>query len=895
MITRFFRRRFWDEERARELEAYLAQEIDDNLARGMSAEVARAAAHRKLGNTTRIREEIYSMNSLGWLESLWQDLRYGARILRRNPVFAFVTIASLALGIGATTAIFQLVDAVEFRLLPVRAPQELVEVRANANRWGNATGRRAQVTDAIWEEVRKSQHSFSGVFAWGVTRFDLSTSGESHFVDALWVSGGFFDVLGLRPQVGRLFSERDDIPGCGAPGVVISDAFWNREYGSGRLAVGSTLRLNGRPFEIIGVAPAGFSGIEIGRSFDVAVPICSEPLLEPERSAVAKRHYWWLDVIGRLRPGVTIDRASADLAAISPAVFAATVAPQFPPQVAKKFLATKLSAAPAGTGVSYLRGAYQQPLRILLAVAGGVLLIVCANLASLMFARATARDREIAVRLAIGASRGRIVRQLMAESLLLAAVGAVAGELTARLLSQSLIAFMSTSSSRLVFDLGTDWRVLGFTSGLAVVACLLFGLAPAIRATRQRVRSAIRTGRGTSDSPERFATRRVLVAAQVTVSLVLVMTSLLFVRTARNLATVDSGFRTDGILIADFDVHAANIPPPLQPRFERELRDAIASIPGVRGAVDASIEPLVGSIWNDRVVVGGVAQQTITNENHVSPGFFRTLDVPILAGRDFSEADMPGSPWVAIVNEAFAEKLLGTKQPIGRTFKLEVSPGDPDPTYEVVGVVPNTKYADVRDGLGPIAYFPEAQMPTPDPRLTEVQVFVRSSLPLSQISPAITAAGRAMHPDALVSYRTLRADVEETFLRERLMATLSAFFAGLAAVLAMIGLYGVMSYIVTRRSNEIGIRLALGADPRRVLTMILREAGTLLIVGLVAGSILSMFATRATTTLLFGVTPSDPLTIALAIVGLALIGLFAGWLPARRASRLQPTLALREE
>jgi predicted permease len=295
------------------------------------------------------------------------------------------------------------------------------------------------------------------------------------------------------------------------------------------------------------------------------------------------------------------------------------------------------------------------------------------------------------------------------------------------------------------------------------------------------------------------------------------------------------------------------------------------------------------------VVVGGVLQKTITNENHISPGFFRALDIPIVAGRDFTEGDLPGTPWVAIVNQAFAAKLLGTTQPIGRTFKLQASPGEPDPTYEIVGVVANTKYGDVRDGLGPIAYFPEAQMPTPDPRLSEVQVFVRSSLPLAAISPSITAAARAIHPAVLVSYRSLRTDAEETFLRERLMAALSAFFAGLAALLAMIGLYGVMSYIVARRRNEIGIRLALGAEPRHVLTMVLREAGTLVIAGLVAGGVLSLVASRATASLLFGVTPSDPLTIAAAILGLASVGLFAGWLPARRASRLQPTIALREE
>jgi putative ABC transport system permease protein len=895
-VLRFFRRRYWDEERARELDAYLAQEIDDNLARGMTRDAARTAAYRKLGNPTRIREEIYTMNTAAIVDAIWRDLVYAARMLRRNPGFAAVTILSLALGIGANTAIFQLIDAVEFRILPVRAPNELVEVRpdpATQTRWGIATGRRALATNAIWEELRKNQQLFSGMFAWGVNRFDLATEGESRRIDGLWVSGGFFDVLGVAPSAGRLLSDRDDVPGCGSPAAVISYSFWQREYGGAASAIGSTLRLNRHPFEIVGVTPPDFFGIEVGRTFEVAVPICSEPIVEPDRNAVAKRHHWWLDVIGRLRPGVSVERARAQLAGRSPAVFGATIAPQLPPDDAKKFLAMKLTAVPAATGVGSLRGTYQQPLWILLAVAGLVLLIACANLASLMLARATARDQEIAVRLAIGASRGRVSAQLMTESLLLAAIGAALGALVAGSLSGFLVAYMSTRRSRLFFDLSPDWRVLVFTSALAALACLLFGLAPAIRATRQTALSTIRT-RGTTDGPERFGLRRALVAVQVALSLVLIVSSLLFVRTARNLASVNPGFRMDDILIADFDTHAATVPPADQPRVERELRERIAEIPGVLAVADGSIEPLTGSIWNDRVVVGGTVIQTITNENHVSPGFFRLFDIPLLAGRDFTEDDVRGAPWVAIVNQAFAEKMLNTAQPIGRTFKLEVPHGEPDPVYEVIGIVPNTKYGDVRDSFGPIAYFPEAQMPTPDASLSEIQVFVRTTLPQSAVSPAITAAGRAINASTLVSYHTLLADTEETFLRERLMATLSAFFAGLALLLATIGLYGVMSYMVARRRNEIGIRLALGADASRVLRMIMREAGMLVLAGLIAGAVLAAAAVRTTATLLYGVRPSDPSALAAGVIGLAIVALLASWIPARRASRLEPTQALRE-
>jgi putative ABC transport system permease protein len=895
-LSRFFRRRYWDEERSRELDAHLAHEIDDNLARGMAPDDARDAARRKLGNTALVREEIYTMNTLGWLDAAWRDLRYGARVLLRNPTFAVVTIASLALGIGANTAIFQLIDAIEFRTLPVRAPQQLVEVRpAELSEYGNTTGRRSLATNAIWEEIRNDQHIFDGAFAWGTARFDLSTGGESRLVDGLWVSGGFFNVLGVTPHIGRLLAPSDDVKGCGAPGVVISYPFWQREYGGAASAVGSIIRLNGHPFPVVGATAPAFFGVEVGRTFDVAAPICSEPIVEPDRDAVAKRHYWWLDVIGRLRPGVSIDQASAALTAMSPAVFQAAAAPQFPPDYAKTFITMKLRAFPAATGVSYLRRAYEQPLWILLGVAGVVLLIACANLASLMLARATARGREIAIRLAIGASRFRVVRQMLAESLLIAGIGAAGGIVIARALSRFLVAFISTDSERLFFELGSDWRVLAFTAGVAAAACLLFGLTPAIRVTRDSTAVAVKAGRGLTDSRGRFGLRRLLVVVQVALSLVLLVGGLLFVRTVRNLATVDPGFRTTDVLIADFDARAVQIPPARQPQFERDLRDRIAAIPGVDSVADGTIEPLVGSIWNDRVVIGGAAQQKIVNENHVSPGFFRTFNIPLLAGRDFTERDQPGTPWVAVVDESFGETYFGTNRPIGKTFQLEASPGDPNPTYEIVGVVANTKYSAVRETMGPVAYFPEAQMPTPDAALSEVQVFVHSRLPLSALAPQITAAARAQSAAMLVGYRVLQSDVAASFLPERLMATLSGFFAVLAAVLAMIGQYGVMAYMVARRRKEIGIRMALGAEATRVLRMVLREAGVLLGGGMIAGVVLALIAGRAAAGLLYGIKPWDLSALAAAIGGLCAVGLIASWWPAQRAARVSPTVALREE
>ena len=629
---------------ARELEAHLAIETDDNVARGMTPDAARLAARSEDWATRRlIREEIYQMNTI----------RLHRRVLARPAVrraraapqsrssrsSRFCRSRSASAPTPRSSSSSTRCSSARCRCTRRRT---LAEVQTTFDQWGNITGHRHVLTYAIWDRIRAQQEAFSGVFAWGTNRFDLAASGESRLVDGLWVSGDFFNVLGVPPALGRVFTARDDERGCGAPGAVISYAFWQREYGGDTSVVGRALRLDGHPFEIVGVTPASFFGVEVGRTFDVAVPICAEPLVEPARNAVDKRHYWWLDVIGRLKPGWTMEKADAQLRAISPGVMAATVAPAFPTEIAKDYTKSTLSAVPVGTGVSNLRGRYQQPLWVLLAVAALVLLIACANLANLMLARATAREREIAVRLALGASRLRLVRQLLAESLLIAAIGAALGAVLAQSFSALLVSLISTDSSRVFVNLRSDWRVLAFTIGLAALTCLLFGLTPAIRATRQSAGAAMKAGsRGSTDTRERFGLRRVLVVAQVALSLVLVVGALLFVRTVRNLATVDTGFRTDGVLVADFDTRAARIPPARQVAFERELRERVAAVPGVVSAVDVAIEPMGGPGWNDRMVIGGVAQETLAYENRVSPGFFKTLGTKVIAGRDFDDRDTP--------------------------------------------------------------------------------------------------------------------------------------------------------------------------------------------------------------------------------------------------------------
>jgi putative ABC transport system permease protein len=894
-VRRFFRRAYWDEERARELDAYLAQEIDDNLARGLTPGQARAAAHRKLGNATRIREEIYTMNSLGFIETLWQDLRYGARLLRRNPTFAAVAILTLALGTGANTAIFQLVDAVRLRSLPVDHPEQLAEVRivkSPNGRTGSFMGRWPMLTYPLYLEIKNRQQVFADLIAWSATSFDLAQGGEEQPTQSLWVTGNFFSTLGVRPAAGRLLAPSDDVKGC-APVAVLGYAFWQRRYAGDPSVAGRSLLLDGHRFEIVGVASQEFYGVDVGRAFDIAAPICTEPIFRGANSGLDKRDIWFLGGIGRLKPGVTVEQAGAHLAGLSKGILRATVAARYSAVDARDYLEMEIGTRPAAGGVSGLRRTYGESLTILLAVTGIVLLIACANLANLMLARATAREREVAVRLAIGASRRRIVRQMLSESLLIAAIGAAAGVLVARVFSRSLVAFLSTSDSPMFVELPFDWRVFAFTAAVAVAACLLFGVTPAIRATRTPPGATMKSGsRGMMDGRERFGVRRALVVLQVALSLVLLVGALLFARSLLNLTSMDPGFRQDGVLTVALNYRKADIPEDARGALNARIVERIRAIPGVVGAAQVFTTPVGGNFWNNRIVVGGDLQKDYVNFNSVGAGYFDALGIRLVAGRNFDARDTPQSPRVAIVSESFVRKFLAGRDPLGQSFQIEPAPGQTPPFIRIVGIVKDTKYADLREPFTPLAHVAATQEERPGPNLT---IVVRASTSLAPVTAAATRAVAEINPAITVQYQSMKTQVEQSLLRERLMATLSGFFGGLAVLIATIGLYGVMSYMVARRRMEIGVRMALGADGGTVVRMIVREAAALLGAGLVIGAILSVFAARAAETFLYGLKPGDPSTIALSMAGLAAVTLLASWVPARRASRLPPTVALREE
>jgi predicted permease len=558
------------------------------------------------------------------------------------------------------------------------------------------------------------------------------------------------------------------------------------------------------------------------------------------------------------------------------------------------YLKLKLAAFPAANGFSNLRQQYGDSLSLLLGIAGLVLLIACANLANLMLARASAREREIAVRLALGAARGRLIRQLLAESLLLASCGAAMGLWLARALSRFLVAFLSTQEDPLLVDLGLDWRVMGFTAGVAILTCILFGLAPALRATRSSPGAAIKTGgRGLTASRERFGLRRMLVVSQIALSLVLLVGALLFVRSLRNVLTLDAGFRQDGILMADLDLSRLKIPAQRDPSFKKDLLDRIRATPGVDDAATATIVPLRGDSWTLGIrTASSKSGEEESKFNWITPDYFRTMGIPLLGGRYFNDRDTAMSPKVAIVNETFARHFLHGAEPIGKTFRTVTEPHYPETLYQIVGVVKDTKYDHLKDAFKPITFVPAAQSPSGYELGT---ILIRSNAPRAGLTSAVKRAVGEVSPDISIDFRVFKNMIRERLLPEQLMAMLSGFFGFLAAVLATVGLYGVMSYMVARRQNEIGIRMALGAGRVGVMRLVLSEAATLLAIGLAMGTALALAAGTAARSMLFGLRPYDPLTLAMAVALLAAVTVLASYLPALRAANLDPMVALRDE
>jgi predicted permease len=830
------------------------------------------------------------------MTSFWRDLRHAFRFLRLSPGFTLVAVLTLALGIGANTAIFQLIDSIRLRTIPVKNPQELGTIRIADRHWGSGqfSSQYSQLTFAMWEQIRKRQEGFAQIAVWSDQRFNLATGGEVRKAKGIRVSGDFFHVLGVEPILGRLLGPEDDQPGCGISGANISYAFWQRNFGGDPTVIGKRLTLDGNSFQVIGVTPPGFNGISIGDTYDVAVPICVEPILSPRNNRLTLRHAWWLATIGRFKPGWTIARANAQMLAVTPAILQETIPPVYDAEGTKKYLEYKLGAFSASTGFSELRGDSEVSLWLLLGISGLVLLIACANLANLMLARTSARERQITIRRALGATRWRMVRELLSESLLLAAAGSICGLFLAFAISRMLVAFISTQQNPIFLDLGTDWRVLAFTTALAALTTVSFGLAPALRATRAEPATLLQSGsRGTTGGRERFSLRRILIVSQVGLSVVLLMGALLFVRSLRNLTTLDVGFQQTGILVTSVDFGRLQIPEDRYTEYKKDLVKRVQAIPGVESAAHAMLVPFGGMTWNDNVINEGSDQDAgVAWENFLGPGYFKTVGTPLLAGRDFDDRDTATSVKVAIVNQAFARKILKGADPLGKHFRIHEAPGKPRPLYEIVGVTADNKFQDMHEEFLPFMYFPSTQEEKPSP---DDQILIRSSLPLTSLIASMKETIADVNPGIDLEFLVFKTRIQNSLLQDQLMATLSGFFGFLAALLAAIGLYGVMSYMVIQRTKEIGIRMAIGANRADVLRMILREATVLTVTGLVIGTGLALGAAQAAKSLLYGLKPRDPLTLVMAVVTLSAVAALASFLPAYRASKLDPLTALRYE
>ena len=830
---------------------------------------------------------------MGFVSSLVRDLKFAIRQMRQTPIVSGVALLSLALGIGANVAIFSLVNALILKPLPVYEPDRLVIMGFEGVRGPNTS-----LTNPQWEYVRDHQQVLVGVAAYGNPRFNLNARGETRNAQGLFVSGRFFDTLGVTAAIGRLFTAEDDRRGGGphGPVAVLSYGFWQREYGGHADVIGKTIHLDGHPFTIIGVSQRDFRGVQIGRAFDVAAPLGTEPIVRGLESSLDRRSNWWLTVVGRLAPGQTREQAESRLRAFLPQLREATLPQDWPASDLKQYLEEPIVLMDGSTGITSLRDRYSRPLYVLLGIVGLVLAIACANMANLLLAQSVARRKELAVRLSLGAGRWRLVRQLVVESIMLSTLGAALGLVIARWGSRAIVAMLSTRTQAVEVNLDMDWRVFAFTALVGMFTGLLFGVAPALRGTSLTPADALRDhSRGVVGGGSRLQIGHGLVALQVALSFVLVFGSSLFVRTLVAITSQDMGFESSHVLVGSLDLRATGVTPENRLQMFTRVREAVAAIPGVGAAATSFVTPVSGSTWNLEINVPDYPNNERRGVlfNGVSPNFFRAMGTPILAGRDLADTDRRNSPNVIIVNEAFAQKYFNGANPIGKTFTIVgFNENFPTRIMEIVGMVGNAKYQRLREEAQPTMYgaFAQERQISSGARLV-----VRTAGEPWDSRNAIVQAIGGVHQDIAVDLKRLDEDLGANVLQEKLVATLSAFFGGLALLLAALGLYGVMSYTVTRRRNEIGIRMALGAEPRKVIGLVLRNVAMITVLGLIVGAAASVGTGRFINALLYNLAASDRTMIVVTAITLAVAAAIAGYLPARRAARIDPMAALRDE
>jgi predicted permease len=912
MPWRIWRRKQRDTDLDDEIAHDLAAEAEERIRSGATREEAERASHRDFGNVLLLKEDVREMWGSTSIERLGQDIRYGWRTLCKNPLFAMMAVLSLALGIGANTAIYSVMDAIMIRALPVRNPGDLAILNWRARHDdGVVQSHNGSVYDELgggmtspdfpWPAYKLLRHnnSFSTLFAYkGAGVLNLTVGGQAELGEVEFISGNFFSGLGIIPAAGRLIADTDNLAGASQV-AVLSYGYWRGRFAGDAAAVGQTININNIPFTITGVAAPEFFGIKPGSAPVLYIPIVNRPSLgrnygNEHDTMFTDAHFYWADMMGRLRPGVTLAQAQAELAARFHQFVLASAAND-----KERADLPALRLEEGGSGVDSLRRQYSKPLFVLMAMVAVILAIACANIANLLLARASARRREMAVRLSLGAGRFRVMRQLLTESLLLALPGGVLGLGVAAVGIRFQIWLLAGGDEGFSLQAGLDWRILAFTIAAALATGILFGLAPAFEATRVDITPALKETRASvpRSRGHHFGLGRFLVVAQIALSLLLVLGAAIFVRTLANLHSVEIGFNQEHLLTFSLDASQAGYKGAALKTFYVRMDERFRALPGVRAATITDMPLVAGSGSTTHVILPGTPKQEgrgglSTSYASVGPTFFDTMQLPIVLGRPIGPHDVEGAPLAAVVNEVFAEKYFPNQNPIGRHFGLGSSEaGD----LTIVGMAKNARYNSLKDAIPPVAYISNLQNVVKRPPMG---MFFELRTAGSPVALSETVR-KAVHDDApnvpVMGMMTQTERIDTTIVQERTFAHLCTVFAVLALTIACVGLYGTMAYAVARRTNEIGIRMALGADRGRILWMVLREVLALAAIGLTVGLVCAWSAISAIQSFVFGMKPADPIAILLAAGILTAALVLAGFAPAARASRIDPLTALRHE